>query len=99
MGVLGGSLFGVIGGGFSFSGYLIATQEALLARDIASGFVKSLVFGIGITAVACKEGFSTGAGAEEVGHSTTSAVVVSILLVILIDLVFTVLFYVAKGGA
>src|SRR6266513_4665880 len=43
MGVLGGSLFGVIGGGFSFSGYLIATQEALLARDIASGFVKSLV--------------------------------------------------------
>src|ERR1700694_6002753 len=28
MGVLGGSLFGVIGGGFSFGGYLIATQEA-----------------------------------------------------------------------
>jgi phospholipid/cholesterol/gamma-HCH transport system permease protein len=99
MGVLGGSLFGVIGGGFSFGGYLIATQDALLARDIASGFVKSLVFGITITAVACKEGFSTGAGAEEVGLSTTSAVVVSILLVILIDLVFTVLFYVAKGSA
>lgn len=99
MGVLGGALFGVIGGGFSFGGYLIATQEALLARDIASGFVKSLVFGLVITAVACKEGFSTGAGAEAVGLSTTSAVVVSILLVILIDLVFTVLFYVAKGGA
>ena len=99
MGVLGGGLFGVIGGGFSFGGYLIATQEALLARDIASGFVKSLVFGLVITAVACKEGFSTGAGAEAVGLSTTSAVVVSILLVILIDLVFTVLFYVAKGGA
>ena len=99
MGVLGGSLFGVIGGGFSFGGYLIATRDALLARDIASGFVKSVVFGITITAVACKEGFSTGAGAEEVGLSTTSAVVVSILLVILIDLVFTVLFYVAKGSA
>jgi phospholipid/cholesterol/gamma-HCH transport system permease protein len=99
MGVLGGSLFGVIGGGFSFGGYLIATQDALLARDIASGFVKSVVFGITITAVACKEGFSTGAGAEEVGLSTTSAVVVSLLLVILIDLVFTVLFYVAKGSA
>ena len=52
-----------------------------------------------ITAVGCQEGFSTGAGAEEVGRSTTSAVVISILLVILIDLVFTVLFYVAKGGA
>jgi phospholipid/cholesterol/gamma-HCH transport system permease protein len=99
MGVLGGSLFGVIGGGFTFSGYLIATRDTLLARDITSGFVKSLVFGIVITAVGCQEGFSTGAGAEEVGRSTTSAVVISILMVILIDLVFTAVFYVAKGGA
>jgi phospholipid/cholesterol/gamma-HCH transport system permease protein len=98
MGVLGGALFGVIGGGFTFNGYLIATQDVLLARDITSGFVKSLVFGMVITAVGCQEGFSTGAGAEEVGRSTTSAVVISILLVILIDLVFTVLFYLAKGG-
>ena len=99
MGVLGGSLFGVIGGGFTFGGYLIATRDALLMRDVTSGFIKSLVFGMVITAVGCQEGFSTGAGAEEVGRSTTSAVVVSILLVILIDLFFTALFYVAKGGA
>ncbi len=99
MGVLGGSLFGVIGGGFTFSGYLIATRDALLLRDVTSGVVKSLVFGMVITAVGCQEGFSTGAGAEEVGRSTTSAVVISILLVILIDLIFTTLFYIAKGGA
>jgi len=99
MGVLGGSLFGVTGGGFTFGSYLIATQDALLTRDVTSGFVKSVVFGMVITAVGCQEGFSTGAGAEEVGRSTTSAVVVSILLVILIDLVFTALFYVARGGA
>jgi phospholipid/cholesterol/gamma-HCH transport system permease protein len=99
MGILGGSLFGVIGGGFTFGGYLIATRDALLLRDVTSGVVKSLVFGMVITAVGCQEGFSTGAGAEEVGRSTTSAVVISILLVIAIDLVFTTLFYVAKGGA
>jgi phospholipid/cholesterol/gamma-HCH transport system permease protein len=99
MGVLGGSVFGVIGGGFTFGGYLIATRDALLVRDITSGFLKSLVFGLVITAVGCQEGFSTGAGAEEVGRSTTSAVVISILLVILIDLAFTTLFYLAKGGA
>jgi len=99
MGVLGGSLFGVTGGGFTFGGYLIATRDALLLRDITSGIIKSLVFGLVITAVGCQEGFSTGAGAEEVGRSTTSAVVISILLVILIDLVFTALFYLARGGA
>jgi phospholipid/cholesterol/gamma-HCH transport system permease protein len=99
MGVLGGSLFGVTGGGSTFSGYMIATRDALLVRDITSGVIKSVVFAMLITAVGCHEGFSTGAGAEEVGHSTTSAVVISILLVILVDLVFTALFYLARGGA
>jgi phospholipid/cholesterol/gamma-HCH transport system permease protein len=99
MGVLGGSLFGVAGGGFTFNAYMLATRDALLLRDITSGVIKSLVFGMVITAVGCQEGFSTGAGAEEVGKSTTSAVVTSILMVILIDLVFTALFYLARGGA
>ena len=99
MGVLGGALFGVAGAGFTFGSYLLATRDALLLRDITSGVIKSLVFGMVITAVGCQEGFSTGAGAEEVGRSTTSAVVVSILLVVLIDLVFTALFYLAGGGA
>jgi len=98
MGVLGGGLFGVIGGGFTAGGYVIATRDALLLRDITSGVIKSVVFGLVITAVGCQEGFATGAGAEEVGRSTTSAVVISILLVILIDLVFTALFYLARGG-
>ena len=96
-GVLGGALFGVVGGGFTFGGYMLATRDALLLRDITSGVVKSLVFGLIITAVGCQEGFATGSGAEEVGRSTTSAVVISILLVILVDLVFTALFYLARG--
>jgi len=98
MGVLGGSLFGVVGGGYTFGGYMLATRDALLMRDITSGVIKSLVFAIVITAVGCHEGFATGSGAEEVGRSTTSAVVISILLVILIDLIFTALFYLARGG-
>lgn len=98
MGVLGGSFFGVAGGGFTFGSYMLATRDALFLRDITSGVIKSLVFGIVITAVGCHEGFATGSGAEEVGRSTTSAVVISILLVILIDLIFTALFYLARGG-
>jgi phospholipid/cholesterol/gamma-HCH transport system permease protein len=97
MGILGGSLFGVIGGGYTFGGYMLATRDALLLRDITSGVMKSVVFGMVITAVGCQEGFSTGSGAEEVGRSTTSAVVISILLVIVIDLIFTGLFYLGRG--
>jgi phospholipid/cholesterol/gamma-HCH transport system permease protein len=98
MGVLGGSLFGVVGAGDTFGGYMLATRDALLLRDVTSGVIKSIVFAMVITAVGCQEGFATGAGAEEVGRSTTSAVVISILLVVLIDLVFTALFYLAKGS-
>jgi len=93
MGVLGGSLFGVAGAGFTLAGYVRATLDALYLRDITSGLLKSVMFGMTITAVGCHEGFSTGAGAEAVGRSTTAAVVISIFLVIAVDLVFTALFY------
>ena len=97
MGVLGGSLFGVTKAGFTFLSYLNATADALFLRDIVSGLVKSFMFGLTITAVGCHEGLVTGAGAEQVGRSTTSAVVVSIFLVIVVDLVFTVFFFFLGG--
>jgi phospholipid/cholesterol/gamma-HCH transport system permease protein len=93
MGILGGALFGVAQAGFTVHRYVIASLDSLFLRDIASGLIKSVMFGITITAVGCHEGLSTGAGAEQVGRSTTRAVVVSIFLVILVDLVFTALFF------
>ena len=93
MGVIGGSIVGVAAAGYSFSTYLTATRDALFMRDIVSGLVKSVVFALVITGVGCQEGFSTGAGSEQVGRSTTSAVVTSIFLVVLVDLVFTTIFY------
>jgi phospholipid/cholesterol/gamma-HCH transport system permease protein len=93
MGIAGGSVFGVTAGGFTLGSYFQATRDSIVVRDIYTGLIKSVLFGLVITAVGCKEGFSTGAGAEEVGRSTTSAVVTSIALVIVVDLVFTTLFY------
>jgi len=93
MGVLGGGLFGVTSAGFTMAGYLRATIDALILRDIVTGLIKSVMFGLVITSVGCQEGFSTGLGSEQVGRSTTSAVVNSIFLVVVVDLVFTALFY------
>ena len=97
MGVLGGSLFGVAQADFTFVRYVHASIDSLLLRDITSGLVKSVMFGITITAVGCLEGLSTGAGAEEVGRSTTRAVVMSIFLVVIVDLFFTALFFFSGG--
>jgi phospholipid/cholesterol/gamma-HCH transport system permease protein len=93
MGILGGSLFGVAQADFTFQRYISASLDSLFLRDIITGLIKSFMFGITITAVGCFEGLSTGAGAEQVGRSTTRAVVVSIFLVILVDTVFTALFF------
>lgn len=93
MGILGGSLFGVWQAGFTFMRYWQVSVDALILRDVTTGLVKSAMFGATITAVGCLEGLSTGVGAEEVGRSTTAAVVNSIFLVILEDLVFTALFF------
>jgi phospholipid/cholesterol/gamma-HCH transport system permease protein len=93
MGILGGALFGVARADFALLGYLRATLDALLLRDILSGLAKSVMFAITITTVGCHEGLRAGAGAEEVGGATTRAVVISIFLVILVDLIFTALFY------
>jgi phospholipid/cholesterol/gamma-HCH transport system permease protein len=93
MGVVGGGFFGVSAAGFTWASYFRETLHALVLRDIVTGLIKSVMFGVVITAVGCQEGFETGLGSEEVGRSTTSAVVKSIFLVILVDLLFTALFY------
>jgi phospholipid/cholesterol/gamma-HCH transport system permease protein len=93
MGVCGGGFFGVTSAGFTWNTYFHATLSALVLRDIITGLIKSVMFGLVITAVGCQEGFATGLGSEEVGRSTTAAVVKSIFLVIAVDLVFTAIFY------
>jgi phospholipid/cholesterol/gamma-HCH transport system permease protein len=98
MGILGGSLFGVAQADFTFVRYIQVSLDSLLLRDIMTGLVKSVMFGITITAVGCQEGLATGAGAEQVGRSTTRAVVMSIFLVVLVDLVFTSLFFFVSGS-
>ncbi len=97
MGILGGAFFGVAQADFTWARYIQASIDSLFLRDVTTGLIKSVMFGMTITAVGCYEGLSTGGGAEQVGRSTTRAVVVSIFLVILVDLVFTALFFFVSG--
>jgi len=64
---------------------------AVTTGDFVLGIVKAAVFGLTIAAVGCQRGLATGAGAVSVGLSATSAVVTSIVLIIVIDGLFAVL--------
>jgi phospholipid/cholesterol/gamma-HCH transport system permease protein len=63
--------------------------QAVSAGDFGLGIAKAAVFGLTIAAVGCQRGLTTGAGATSVGLSTTSAVVTSIVLIIVIDGIFS----------
>ncbi len=73
--------------------YFQQTVNALLVKDVVTGLVKALAFGVVITIVGAYHGFAVEGGAEEVGRRTTASVVASIFLVIIFDLFFTALFY------
>jgi phospholipid/cholesterol/gamma-HCH transport system permease protein len=92
-GILGGGFFAMYQLGQTLPMFLSATRDALVMRDITTGLIKSMVFGQIITKVGCYEGFAVRGGAEGVGKSTTSSVVISIFLVILADVIFTAFFY------
>ena len=63
---------------------------AVSASDFVLGIAKAAVFGLTIAAVGCQRGLATGAGATSVGLSATSAVVTSIVLIVVIDGIFAV---------
>jgi phospholipid/cholesterol/gamma-HCH transport system permease protein len=95
-----GDLFGLIGGGvvmlslgFPLVTYINEMVAAATYVDFLGGIFKSFFFAIIIAGIGCFEGLRTKTGAAGVGESTTSAVVRGIILIILVDGIFGVIFY------
>jgi phospholipid/cholesterol/gamma-HCH transport system permease protein len=63
---------------------------AVDASDFLIGIVKAAAFGLTIAAIGCERGLATGAGATSVGLSATGAVVASIVMIVVIDGIFTI---------
>jgi phospholipid/cholesterol/gamma-HCH transport system permease protein len=61
--------------------------EALYFADVLPGMLKTAMFGFAIAIVGSYKGFNTDSGTEGVGRATTSAVVLSSLWIIMIDMI------------
>ena len=72
--------------------YLTQTAGSISMASFLSGTGKSIVFGGIIALTGCYRGMAAGSSAESVGQAATSSVVTSIVLVIVADAVFAVLF-------
>jgi len=73
----------------SYATYFDSLKSALKFREIGAGLVKSLVFGGIISLVGCYVGFITSGGARGIGRSTTRAVVLSFMLILVADYFLT----------
>jgi phospholipid/cholesterol/gamma-HCH transport system permease protein len=94
-GVAGGLVVGVTSLDLTMRGVLDRTARVVSLWDVSSGLLKSAVFALLISLVACQQGLATSGGAEGVGRRTTSAVVVTLFALILADAVMAGLLRVA----
>ena len=90
MGILGGSIIGVTLMDIPFLEYWERTKNALDFTNLTIGVVKAGVFGGLIGLAGCLRGLSAGRSAAAVGISTTAAVVMCIVLLVVFDGLFAV---------
>ncbi len=95
IGMAGGYIVGVFKLGIGSDMYINMTFDPLVLKDFFTGLLKAFFFAMIICIVACHQGFVTKGGAEGVGKATTLSVVLSFILIIAADCLFTAFFYFA----
>jgi phospholipid/cholesterol/gamma-HCH transport system permease protein len=67
-------------------------------RDIALSVVKIVVFAFAVALIHCWYGFNASGGPQGVGEATGRAIRASIVVVVVLDMVLTLLFWGASPG-
>ncbi len=92
-------VFGILGSGvvannifgLDYNLFITSVRSGITIQDILGGVIKPLVFGLIIGSISCYKGLSTKGGTVGVGRSTTNAVVLSSIVVIIVD------FFLSRG--
>jgi phospholipid/cholesterol/gamma-HCH transport system permease protein len=94
VGVFGGYLIAVQLIGVDQGAFWSQMQSAVDFRnDIINGVIKSVVFGLAVTAIALFEGYDAPPTAEGVSRATTRTVVTSSLAILGLDFILTALMF------
>ena len=93
VGILGGAFVGVTMLGLSPVEYLLQTAEGVSLSHVVGGVFKGSVYGVLIATAGCLRGVQSGRSSSAVGDAATSAVVTSIVAIIVACGVFAFVFY------
>ena len=91
LGILGGYIVGTTMLGLSGTAYITQTENGVHMIHFWVGFSKSVVFGMLVAFAGTLRGMQAGRSAQAVGLAATSAVVTSIVLIIVVDAIFAVM--------
>lgn len=89
LGILGGLIVGIGMLDLGLIEYLNRTREAISLTTFWIGFFHSAVFGVLVALSGCLRGMQCGRSASAVGYATTSAVVTSIVAIIVATAIIT----------
>jgi phospholipid/cholesterol/gamma-HCH transport system permease protein len=92
MGLLGGAFVGVTFLDLPAVTYLQETQYALQLPDFAAGLIKGGVYGVVVAVAGCLRGMQCGRSSAAVGQATTSAVVTSIVFIVICMAILTLIY-------
>lgn len=94
IGILGGWVSGSVLLGVNSGSYFYRVISSTEMADVSGGFIKAVVFAVLVVTICCFQGFFThmrtdSYGAKSVSYSTTSAVVLSCVMILISDYVVT----------
>jgi phospholipid/cholesterol/gamma-HCH transport system permease protein len=92
MGMLGGAAIGTTMLDISLKSFFLQLQEALTLKYCVQGLIKSAVYGVIVALAGCMRGMQSGRSAAAVGQAATSAVVTSIVGIIVASAILTVIY-------
>ena len=93
MGIFGGYVVSVQGLGVPSHTYITDITTYLKISDLMHGLLKASIFAFAIGVICCYKGLNTRGGAEGVGKSTTGAVVISMVMILVIDYFLTAILH------
>jgi len=85
LGIVGGWVTAIGLYSVSSSVFIASVKDGITTDDLIGGIVKPIVFSLIMGAIACRQGLNTEGGTVGVGRSTTRAVVMASIIVIIAD--------------
>jgi phospholipid/cholesterol/gamma-HCH transport system permease protein len=90
--MLGGAIVANASLGVNYTLFLDRAQNYVSVNNYTSGIIKSVAFALIVALVGCFHGLKVKSNANSIGEETTNSVVTSIILIVLFDAIFAIIF-------